>query len=132
MNTIYDFFKDISKKEYEGCSSTLKELDTTLFEYIFKYASGKSTVFDQVHIENGLKLLTNKKAFEIDSNRNVDIVQDIISKIDSGTGKKKDAFLKCKKCKSTSIEWIERQTRSADESATIFLHCTNCNSRWKQ
>ena len=41
-------------------------------------------------------------------------------------------FIVCKNCKSTDIDWMERQTRSADESATIFLHCRNCHSKWKK
>lgn len=39
--------------------------------------------------------------------------------------------LQCGKCKSKRIHRIEKQTRSADESATVFCHCSVCGNRWK-
>ena len=39
--------------------------------------------------------------------------------------------LQCGKCKSKRIQRVEKQTRSADESATVFCCCTECGNRWK-
>lgn len=39
--------------------------------------------------------------------------------------------LQCGKCKSKRIHRVEKQTRSADESATVFCHCSECGHRWK-
>ena len=39
--------------------------------------------------------------------------------------------LQCPKCKGRKIHRIEKQTRSADESATVFCYCTECTKRWK-
>ena len=39
--------------------------------------------------------------------------------------------LQCPKCKGRKIHRIEKQTRSADESATVFCYCTSCAKRWK-
>ena len=39
--------------------------------------------------------------------------------------------LTCPKCKSRKIHRIEKQTRSADESATVFCYCSECGKRWK-
>ena len=39
--------------------------------------------------------------------------------------------LQCGKCKSKRIHRVEKQTRSADESATVFCHCSACGCRWK-
>mgnify|MGYP003346851873 CR=1 FL=1 len=39
--------------------------------------------------------------------------------------------LQCGKCNSKRIHRIEKQTRSADESATVFCCCSECGSRWK-
>lgn len=39
--------------------------------------------------------------------------------------------LQCGKCKSRRIHRTEMQTRSADESATVFCQCADCGSRWK-
>jgi transcription elongation factor S-II len=37
----------------------------------------------------------------------------------------------CAKCKSRQISYYEMQTRSADESCTIFANCIQCGYRWK-
>ena len=39
--------------------------------------------------------------------------------------------LQCPKCKGRKIPRIEKQTRSADESATVFCYCSECGKRWK-
>lgn len=39
--------------------------------------------------------------------------------------------LTCPKCKGKKIHRIEKQTRSADESATVFCYCSECGKRWK-
>ena len=38
---------------------------------------------------------------------------------------------KCSKCKKNECVFYELQTRSADESMTIFVICLNCGKRWK-
>ena len=38
---------------------------------------------------------------------------------------------KCKKCKGDKVSYYELQTRSADESTTLFITCCNCYYRWK-
>jgi len=48
------------------------------------------------------------------------------------TGKAtQDGILKCPKCKSMKTEYIEVQTRSADEPTTKKCTCNNCDYRWK-
>jgi len=37
----------------------------------------------------------------------------------------------CRKCKSKKCTYYELQTRSADESATIFVTCLNCGKNWR-
>lgn len=43
-----------------------------------------------------------------------------------------DTAVKCGKCKKNSVEYTEKQIRSADEPMTVFYHCTNCGHRWKK
>mgnify|MGYP001354587647 CR=1 FL=1 len=38
---------------------------------------------------------------------------------------------KCSRCKKNECSYYELQTRSADESMTIFVICLNCGKRWK-
>lgn len=42
-----------------------------------------------------------------------------------------DGTITCPKCKGKKIHRIEKQTRSADESATVFCYCSECGKRWK-
>jgi transcription elongation factor S-II len=39
---------------------------------------------------------------------------------------------KCSRCKERKCSYYELQTRSADESMTIFITCICCGNRWKQ
>ena len=39
---------------------------------------------------------------------------------------------KCGKCKKRECSYYELQIRSADESATLFITCLNCGSKWRQ
>ena len=38
---------------------------------------------------------------------------------------------KCGKCKRRETVYYERQIRSADEPATLFIRCLNCNTSWR-
>lgn len=37
----------------------------------------------------------------------------------------------CKKCGKRNTHYYQLQTRSADEPMTTFVHCLNCDARWK-
>ena len=41
------------------------------------------------------------------------------------------ALHRCRKCGGTNISFYSRQTRSADEGATIFLTCEECGHKWR-
>lgn len=42
-----------------------------------------------------------------------------------------EGIIKCGKCKSYKTEYYQLQTRSADEPMTTFVHCNNCDNRFK-
>ena len=42
-----------------------------------------------------------------------------------------DSMFKCGRCKKYKTTYYQLQTRSADEAATTFVTCLNCNNRWK-
>jgi DNA-directed RNA polymerase subunit M/transcription elongation factor TFIIS len=40
--------------------------------------------------------------------------------------------IKCKSCGKNTVTFLEVQSRSADEGASVLYSCTNCLARWKQ
>jgi DNA-directed RNA polymerase subunit M/transcription elongation factor TFIIS len=40
------------------------------------------------------------------------------------------AIITCRACGSTEVRWEEKQTRSADEGASVFCTCNSCKNRW--
>ena len=40
------------------------------------------------------------------------------------------ALVRCRRCGSAEVTWDEKQTRSADEAATLFCLCVTCKNRW--
>ena len=52
------------------------------------------------------------------------------SKCDKKVGASTDMFT-CSRCQSKNCTYYEMQTRSADEPATIFITCLNCDKHWR-
>lgn len=44
---------------------------------------------------------------------------------------KTEGLFTCGRCKTKKTTYYQMQTRSADEPATTFVTCLNCNNRWK-
>jgi len=65
---------------------------------------------------NNIKNTLQKKEEGLKNNKNISIT---------------DQF-KCGKCKKRECSYYELQIRSADESATLFITCLNCGSKWRQ
>jgi transcription elongation factor S-II len=38
---------------------------------------------------------------------------------------------RCKRCKGNECSYMELQTRSCDEPATLFIQCLTCGNRWR-
>jgi hypothetical protein len=52
------------------------------------------------------------------------------SKCDKNVGAS-TAMFTCSRCQSKNCTYYEMQTRSADEPATIFITCLNCDKHWR-
>ena len=39
---------------------------------------------------------------------------------------------KCRRCGSDKTQYMQKQTRSADEPMTVFFECMNCGKRWRE
>ena len=44
----------------------------------------------------------------------------------------RNALSRCGRCKSTNVENIARQVRSADEGMSVFSRCLDCGNKWVQ
>ena len=51
-------------------------------------------------------------------------------KYDALNDRQFQAIVRCRRCGSQDVSWDEKQTRSADEGATVFCVCTKCKLRW--
>ena len=41
-----------------------------------------------------------------------------------------NSLIKCNKCNQNKVHTYSKQTRSCDESTTVFCTCLNCNCSW--
>lgn len=51
-------------------------------------------------------------------------------KYDALNDRQFQVIVRCRRCGSHEVSWEEKQTRSADEGATVFCVCTTCKMRW--
>lgn len=42
-----------------------------------------------------------------------------------------NSLIRCKFCKEHSVNYTQKQTRSADEPMTLFYACSACDRRWR-
>ena len=62
--------------------------------------------------------------------RSLRFQQMLQDKYDALDSDKFEAIVKCRRCGSEEVSWEEKQTRSADEGATVFCVCIACKNRW--
>lgn len=130
-------------------NNIIKNWDNNKFKkiYINKSISVISNLDPKQYLKNKhlLKLLQNKKInpHEIPYMKNEDIYPDKWNNIKNILEKKVEGLkhnkkisitdqFRCGKCKKRECSYYELQVRSADESATLFITCLNCNAKWKQ
>ena len=59
------------------------------------------------------------------------VISDTASPEPQPAAKSNDGFIKCRVCKSTNVNYIEKQLRGADEPMTVFARCESCGAKWK-
>jgi len=62
--------------------------------------------------------------------RDLRFSQMLQEKYDALNDKEYQSIVHCNRCGSKEVMWEEKQTRSADEGATLFCMCTKCKNRW--
>ena len=140
-------FKEFSK--YLG-NTVAKEVELGLFKFSEEYAEDNGTPFllEQIYESKSEELIDIFKGkslkYIIDSIKNKSINSQRIpymrkselipdtSKVNTIEEKKGSDLFLCSKCKKSNTIIEERQVRSADEPATQFITCLDCNNHWKQ
>ena len=51
-------------------------------------------------------------------------------KYDALDDRKFQAIVRCRRCGGSDVNFMDKQTRSADEAATVFCVCATCKLRW--
>lgn len=141
---IFNWTIDFSSK-----NNIIKNWDNIKFKqtYINKSVSIIANLDVNNYLKNDylLKIVINKKIkpHEIAYMKSEEIfpnkwknIQKKLKKKEDGSKVNKNISItdqfKCGKCKKRQCSYYELQIRSADESATLFITCLNCNTKWRQ
>ncbi len=62
----------------------------------------------------------------------VDEIERMMLDATGGKAKREENGIKCRNCGKNTVTFLEVQSRSADEGASVFYSCTNCFTQWKQ
>ena len=81
---------------------------------------------------NKVELEARKKSYDFASMAWTKIASRLASQQAKLDYRKTTDLIKCPKCGARKTEIKLKQTRSADEPETMFIHCVNCGYRWKQ
>jgi DNA-directed RNA polymerase subunit M/transcription elongation factor TFIIS len=75
---------------------------------------------------------TNTTATTQESSRSKKLSNDSIAKIITVDKRNIQQLVKCANCGPRGkVTWYAKQTRSGDESQTLYCHCEKCNDKWK-
>jgi DNA-directed RNA polymerase subunit M/transcription elongation factor TFIIS len=126
LNWNNDFFKKIYINKAVSILSNLKKNNYIGNDYIIKNIKNKKYLPHEISFLKIQEIYPSKWEF---------LINDITKKEEAIKNNKnisKTDQFKCGKCKSRECSYYEMQIRSADESATLFITCLKCNSRWRQ
>lgn len=86
---------------------------------------------NKMHVDK-VELEAQKKSYDFASIAWTKIASRLASQQAKLDYRKTTDLIKCPKCGARKSEIKLKQTRSADEPETMFIHCVNCGHRWKQ
>lgn len=115
LNKVKQILVNISSESYTQNSKTT--LNKILKKEIFPHEIAFMSCYE-MSPEHWEKVLAEKKKRD-----------EMQSEIDFGQATKQ---FRCGKCGGNKTTYYTMQTRSADESETIFITCLNCGARWRR
>lgn len=120
---IYTF--SVSYAEDNGTPFLTEQIYITKAEEIVEILEGSSLQYIITSIKN--KKIDPKKLAYL---RKSELVPDLENNKNDLTIKGSNIF-ECKKCKKRNVSIEEKQTRAADEPATLFITCLECGNTWR-
>lgn len=119
----------IKYTEETGMDFLLKNIYNDKFTEIYNLLVNKKSHF-LIHALEENKIDPEKIAFMRPDELNPDKYESIIKKKETEENKKKNqatsSSYKCPKCKESKVVVTQKQTRAADEPATIYIECKVC------
>jgi DNA-directed RNA polymerase subunit M/transcription elongation factor TFIIS len=126
-NSIYKFSKEYT--EMNDLPYLLESIYSDKFNEIFNLLINKKSTF-LIKALKDKKINASNIAFMRPDELNPEKYDTIIKKKELEENKKKNQATsnthKCPKCKESKSTVIQKQTRSADEPATIYIECKTC------
>ena len=124
---MYNMFSDVGrdyKTKYRNISFNLKDK---------KNGKLRSMLLDRLLSPEELLNMTSEQLANDDLKKSRELVHEKMTRDAMPYNKQAattDQF-KCGKCKERKCTYYQMQTRSADEPLTTFVHCVNCDNRWR-
>lgn len=84
--------------------------------------------YEDIYKDSIVDILNRELQADVERENQLKSRSDVVF-ADNGT-KNESSFITCS-CGSDDIDYIQRQTRSADEPMTCFCCCRKCKRRWK-
>lgn len=115
INISRSIYSNLKKDSYVSNTTLFKRLinNKEFLPHVLPYMQSEDVFperWKNIVAKNKLRF---KEAYEIKQVAMTDLVQ-------------------CSRCKGKKISYYELQTRSGDESMTIFMNCLICGKKWKQ
>jgi transcription elongation factor S-II len=128
----FDFCRDVESAIHSRSKNTNEYLNNSL-RVAWNLKANKNINDVSVVFDKEKNMIKNTILEHIDLQkkaRNERFEKMLQEKYDSINEKKYDTLIKCRRCGSEEVSYEEKQTRSADEAATIFMSCSTCKNRW--
>lgn len=125
--SIHSFAVEYTKET--GMDFLMDSIYSDKFTEIYNLLINKKSHYIKHALEEG-KINPEKIAFMRPDELNPDKYEKILKKKEVEEFKKKNqptsSSHKCPKCKEKKVQVTQKQTRAADEPATIFIECKSC------
>lgn len=121
-----DSFVSVYKNKFKQICANLIPTSYIQNENLIKRLKNKEFLPHEIAFASPCELFPERWAKIISEKEKRDSA---VSEIDNSIATEQ---FKCSRCKGNKTTYYTMQTRSADESETIFITCLNCGKRWRK